>query len=343
MGIDEGSQAWSSSLWSSHPSVDFVEASGQDDCDLRNTKAEEKSDDTDNKRNSQNAGVKKDCSSNLVEANSRNDNYVRDKQAAEQIDDTGNERSGQNATNDLKLRRRRQKKSIPSQVGTAMARKTGQRLAIFLIANLLLVLIFTHTEMDTTDVSTMVILHNQTTTQGSRLFAKKAVDTARRSAIPNLYSYYASTSSEMDQNLTLCYGHPEGLREYEIKEITVKDESGAESKGYFSTKGVVEQRAATELVLVIFVLLMWFFGVVGFAGPIMTFVVVPIEQAVKLLNMLVMDPLGYRSTLQYKKFLTEGDKIATSNVRWSREVLKGMETEFLMSAIVRIGSLMKGF
>eukprot|EP00536_Pseudo-nitzschia_multiseries_P017930 jgi/Psemu1/328688/estExt_fgenesh1_pg.C_19450001 len=78
----------------------------------------------------------------------------------------------------------------------------------------------------------------------------------------------------------------------------------------------------------------------AFAGPIMTLVVNPIERALKLLNMLVMDPLGYQNSLQYKNFLTEPDKIAESGL-WSKDVLKGMETEFLMSTIVRIGSLMK--
>jgi len=249
------------------------------------------------------------------------------------------------ATKHRNLRQRRDKKADSSRVGTAMAELTGQRVATFLLLSLVVVLIFTYTELDTTDPSTMVILHGQTTT-GPKWLALKAVDTARRSTIPNLYSYtstsYTSTSSKDDVNFNWTYGEIAGwqnMRDWEIKNITVTDKFG-QSTGLFSIKQQVDMSAKMELALLVFVLLTWFFAVAAFAGPILTLVIVPIERAVKLLSMLVMDPLGYRNTLQYKNFLLEADQIAT-NGRWTREVLKGMETEFLMSTIVRIGALMK--
>ena len=244
------------------------------------------------------------------------------------------------ATKHRNLRQRRDKKADSSRVGTAMAELTGQRVATFLLLSLVVVLIFTYTELDTTDPSTMVILHGQTTT-GPKWLALKAVDTARRTTIPKLYSY-TSTSIKYGVNLNLKYVDVQNMRDSEIKKIIVKDGDGrdGQSTGLFSIKDEVNRNAILELILLAFVLLTWFFGVVAFAGPIMTLVITPIERAVKLLSMLVMDPLGYRNTLQYKTFLLETDQIAITG-RWTREVLKGMETEFLMSTIVRIGALMK--
>jgi len=184
----------------------------------------------------------------------------------------------------------------------------------------------------------MIILHHQTT-RGNPLSAMKAVETARRSVIPNLFLYTVNSSS-LDVNLTFPYEDLQGLREYEIRNITITDAHG-QSTGLFSARDTVDHWATMQLCLLVFVLLMWFFGVAAFAAPIMSLVIVPIERAVKLMSMLVADPLGYRSTLQYKNFLAEADKTATNNGRWTRDVLKGMETEFLMSTIDRIGSLMK--
>lgn len=116
--------------------------------------------------------------------------------------------------------------------------------------------------------------------------------------------------------------------------------SNGTSEGYFVIRDEQVQDAQIEIIATIFVLLIWFFGVAAFAGPIMTFVIIPIERMVRLLGMLMMDPLGYQSNLRFKKFLSEEDQIVKRS-QWSREVLKGMETSFLMSTILRIGSLMK--
>ena len=233
--------------------------------------------------------------------------------------------------------RRRDKREDPSQIGTKMAELTGQRVATFLLVSLLLVLIFTYTENDSTDLSSMVMLHGQTTSTDHEYFAFKAVDTARRSTLQTLFNY---TSTSRSTNFSFSFVNNSQLRANEIKNITVYNEWGT-SVGFFDIKKEAQESATVELLLLAFVLVIWFFGVAAFAGPIMQLVVIPIERAVKLLSQLVMDPLGYQNTLQYKTFLLEADQIATKNPRWSREVLKGMETEFLMSTIDRIGSLMK--
>ncbi len=61
---------------------------------------------------------------------------------------------------------------------------------------------------------------------------------------------------------------------------------------------------------------------------------------IRLLSMLVKDPLGYSKTKKYRAFLKEDNELA-KNTTWTQESLNGMETSFLMSTILRIGSLMK--
>ena len=61
---------------------------------------------------------------------------------------------------------------------------------------------------------------------------------------------------------------------------------------------------------------------------------------VRLLGMLSSDPLGYENTPQFKRYLDDEDAIY-QNTRWEKDILRGMETSFLKSTILRIGSLMK--
>jgi hypothetical protein len=70
-----------------------------------------------------------------------------------------------------------------SQVGTAMAEVTGQRVVVFILLSLLFVFLFTYYEKNSTRPSTMVVLHGQTTRTEQSL-ARRAVDIARQSVIP---------------------------------------------------------------------------------------------------------------------------------------------------------------
>jgi class 3 adenylate cyclase len=229
-----------------------------------------------------------------------------------------------------------------SQVGTAMAEVTGQRVGIFILLSLVFVFLFTYYEVDSTIPSTMVVLHGQVIRTTRQSAARKAVETARRSAIPKLYSY-ASNSTFYGTSLAIVYNvseyNIESLREREKMKVVVNNTFGI-SEGYFVVRQEMVQSTQVEIIATIFVLLIWFFGVASFAGPIMTFVILPIERMVRLLGMLMIDPLGYQSNSRFKNFLLEEDVIV-KNSQWTREVLKGMETSFLMSTILRIGSLMK--
>jgi len=108
--------------------------------------------------------------------------------------------------------------------------------------------------------------------------------------------------------------------------------------------------AKVELVTTILLLFVWILGVASFAGPVMTLVsslvstlffsfgvesfhvshylpttkqvVEPIERMVRLLSMLMKDPLGYQNSQQYRKLKKEDDEAAAVSM-WPKDALKG--------------------
>lgn len=227
-----------------------------------------------------------------------------------------------------------------SQVGGAMRELTGQRVAVGIIVSLILTVIFTYAETDASRQSTMMVLHRQTHFKD---FALEAIEAARRTSIPDLYKYEFSDGT-VETYQPLSGEDADNLRNREILRISVKDAGdstdGRETVGWFAFREEKRLLALGELLSTLFILLIWLFGVTAFVGPVMILVVLPIERMVRLLGMLMIDPLGYQGTSRYRKFVAEED-ILTKNTRWTKEVLKGMETSFLMSTILRIGSLMK--
>ena len=223
--------------------------------------------------------------------------------------------------------------SYESQVGGDMRERTGQRVATGVMLALLFTVIFTHTDSNRTRPAAMVVLHHQTM---DNRFRMKALHAATNSSVPNMYIYEPSNAGPIEFSLSGV----ESLKDWERIRYIVNDFDGLASAAEFVYRDETVQQAVVEMVTIFFIVLVWFFGVQAFAGPVSALVVVPIERMVKLLGMLMMDPLGYQSTQKFKTFLIEEeDLIETTG--WTREVLQGMETSFLMSTILRIGSLMK--
>jgi len=233
-------------------------------------------------------------------------------------------------------------KDSRSQVGAAMRELTGQRIATGALLALCMTVICDWHEDDTTQVMTMLTLHGQT---ASAKFAELSVSTARSSVIPSLFKYTRAneTSTIFSGTYDLSNGDVNDLREREILSVDVtRKGSDVYTSGQFDYSQVTTDSARVELVTTILILFIWVLGVASFAGPVMTLVVEPIERMVRLLSMLMKDPLGYQSTPQFQQFKHEGDEIADKyKSMWPKEVLKGMETNFLMSTILRIGSLMR--
>jgi len=236
-----------------------------------------------------------------------------------------------------------------SQVGNAMRELTGQRVAVGIMIALVLTSLFTYQETDNALQSIMIVLHYAT--QNST-YATLTLETASKflltSKTVRLCEYTIFDEDNTVEKDFCADSDWNMLRDFEKLIIEVCTSQGNNSiecgevktLGKFDTSGFVRGLAYINLLFTISVLFIWFFGVTAFAGPVMTLVVKPIERMINLLSMLMKDPLGYQSTKGYNAFVLEEDEL-TRNTKWTKEVLKGMETSFLMSTILRIGSLMK--
>jgi len=222
-----------------------------------------------------------------------------------------------------------------SQVGSDMRELTGQRVALGVLLSLVFTVLFTYTEPSTTTETSMIVLHNQTR---NLAFEQPVLDAAKDSSLPHLFKYKTSWDHDFDLPLTDIDGNE--LKERDQLRVTVIDSEDRKSIGWFSNRQLQTQKVLTSIVATFFIIIIWFVGMSAFAGPVMVLVVTPIERMVRLLGMLMLDPLGYQSTTKFKKFLKEEDALI-QGTRWTKEVLRGMETSFLMSTILRIGSLMK--
>eukprot|EP00934_Nitzschia_sp_Nitz4_P004902 Nitzschia sp. Nitz4//scaffold133_size116822//8420//11773//NITZ4_003791-RA/size116822-processed-gene-0.48-mRNA-1//-1//CDS//3329535348//4892//frame0 len=228
-----------------------------------------------------------------------------------------------------------------SQVGTAMAEVTGQWVATIVLFGLVLTILFTYHERDSTRPSTMAVLHGQVTRVDDETFVEKAFNTSLQ-VIAGIIEYRVFDANATTTPTYTFYNEVHGqndLRNREKLEIVVQDDWGR-TVGIFANRNEEKLEALLEMLITIFVLIVWYLGVTAFAGPVMTLVITPIERMVRLLGMLMVDPLGYQTNSRFKKFQFEEENLV-KNTMWTKEVLKGMETSFLMSTILRIGSLMK--
>lgn len=235
------------------------------------------------------------------------------------------------------------KKRSESTVGRAMSKLTGQRVVVLIIVAFLATALFSYWEIDVLPIVTMITLHGQT---ANPKFVNKSLEAARSSTVANMYQYHLANGETLDFNTKYTSSTEDIAKLREIEKFSVSvtgpngTTTGGTTTGMFVRKEKVDKNMIVNLISTIFILIVWYCGITAFAGPVMILVVIPIERMVKLLGMLVLDPLGYMSTSRYKRFALEEDEI-TKNTRWTKEVLKGMETSFLMNTIKRIGSLMK--
>ena len=119
--------------------------------------------------------------------------------------------------------------------------------------------------IDTTAIMAMAILHGQT---NNTMFAKQAVDTARESAIPNLYRYVRGDNVLLNEIL------PSHLRQRDLLYVNVHstDSRGVNTTGVFNIEFYSEQLALVEIMTTIFIILVWLLGIVAFVGPVMILV-----------------------------------------------------------------------
>mmetsp|Transcript_20663 Transcript_20663/g.30495 ORF Transcript_20663/g.30495 Transcript_20663/m.30495 type:complete len:1086 (-) Transcript_20663:36-3293(-) len=247
-------------------------------------------------------------------------------------------------------KRRKKRAAKASQIGLAMNVITTKRVAYGTVLAMLLTSTFSPHETDLTKQITMVALHDSIA-----LLTKNANEKSDRSIFDKGALLFANTAFQSSTNnlLSLNYLDVSGGYKFEtnftsldfneideILTITVSDNNNSTTTGVFYEFGAQKRVGTVAILLLLFEALVWSFGLLLFAAPVTTLVVKPIERMIRLLYMLVRDPLGFDSTERYKRFVLEEDELAT-HTPWTNDNLKGMETSFLMSTILRIGSLMK--
>lgn len=201
-------------------------------------------------------------------------------------------------------RRRRRRKN--SDIGRVMNEFTTKKVAYGTMIAIALTTIFTPFETDVTNPFTMVALHNSMIN-----LRTNAIDEGDETSFiegAKIYRQNAEKSSNYDmvnysfedlrENSTGIFHfnvmeEPNILENNEILVITVIGDD-AKSIAYFDRFGAQQHLGAIGLLFLCFDIFVWFFGLLFFAGPVTTLVVIPIERMIRLLNMLVRDPLGKR-------------------------------------------------
>jgi len=250
------------------------------------------------------------------------------------------------------------RKTNGSMVGSKMMRVTGGRVACGMFLAVLVTILFSYFEYDTTLPRTMITLHNiemsvekmnKDDTDGGNDYSSyvdTAIDAAIASAAPNLCEYYKLNDTEVPSfESNDCdkekFLH---LRDREISDITVCTRSDHDgdccSEGRFDVRDRTRMSAIASLILTIYISFIWFIAVGLFSLPVSALIVIPIERMVRFLGMLVKDPLGYQNQRPYWEFMLE-EEVILKKTGWKKEIMDGMETKFLINSISRISSLMK--
>lgn len=248
-----------------------------------------------------------------------------------------------------------------SEIGIAMNYITAKRCGIGGTLTFLVCFLFTNQERDTTEQVKMIALHSnlirwndtypekQNFTITAEMFTHVAFPPESGQLISLRFA------DGFNNNLTLSCTSDDRCKEVTEDDDDIDHESGRHqdrvikvcennssrcTSGKFATGDKDLRLGLGTLGQMCLVLITWYIGLLAISEPVTTLVAVPIERMIRLLGMMVDDTLAYESSEEYKMFLSEEDDLAT-HTSFSKDNLKGMETDFLMNSILRIGSLMK--
>ena len=258
-----------------------------------------------------------------------------------------------------KKEKRTSQKKKKSQIGSAMHEMTMRRVVIGMLIAVIFNVVFAYLERSRTSKLTVVTIHNAMvllqesgTNEPLSNYGRNLTAIARLSSAPELCTFQFTSAN---QNYTDSYCEDQylddirnremlrisvcSLEEEEIiKDMKYGNCSGAQSSSLFAFRYGARDTAFVYLLFQIFVLILGPLGLLYFVGPVTTLVVSPIERMIRLLSMLVNDPLGYSRTNKYRTFVNEDNELAKGTM-WTQESLNGMETSFLMSTLLRIGEM----
>jgi len=125
------------------------------------------------------------------------------------------------STSSIRRGRSKSKSHEDSQVGAAMRELTAQRIVIFIMLAILLAIILTYRELNTTPIEVMKTLHFQTQFAN---YSGTALEAARITTLPNMFAYNFSNGSKITWELSQ-YDFDQ-LRDSEIMNVTIISRMG---------------------------------------------------------------------------------------------------------------------
>lgn len=266
----------------------------------------------------------------------RNKTYVKKKQSARSSLQIGLNRDAFDYVQTKSFMRSSRNKS--SQVGKEMHELTVKRVALGCMIAFIVTAFFTNYEKPiylplgiTTMHSTLVSMQNK---YGDEYLpnAFSMIDLEQ-----DWYVYYyrfdnitlldkSATDLREREKLRIMVTTCEQIQSQEGNLVYEEDQcTGGKSVCMINIKNWNDHLAGYTLLSVLFIMCIWYAAVSSFAGPITALIIIPMERMIKILNMLVKDPLGYQNSQKYRKFVEECEEIDKYS-KWKRENLEGMET-----------------
>jgi hypothetical protein len=213
------------------------------------------------------------------------------------------------STAKIAANRRKRRRRKNSDIGRVMNEFTTKKVAYGTIIAIALTTLFTPFETDITNPFAMVALHNSMTnlrtnaieegdenilfTEGAKIHRQNAEKSSNYDMVYYSFEDLRENSSGIFHFKFNNMQEPDISENNEILTITVIGDD-AKSIAYFDRFGAQQNLGAIGLLFLCFDIFVWFLGLLSFAGPVTTLVVIPIERMIRLLNMLVRDPLGKR-------------------------------------------------
>ena len=119
--------------------------------------------------------------------------------------------------------------------------------------------------------------NNGCSTQAVPEFQHQALAATRSSVVSGMFKY------ELANGTSLSFSLPDqrdtsSLRERETVRISVVGEGGGQTAAVFEARTEMRRNSLVSLLSTLFIIIVWFFGVTAFAGPVKILVVIHIER-----------------------------------------------------------------
>ncbi len=223
-------------------------------------------------------------------------------------------------------RRRKKRRRESTQVGKEMHELTVRLVVVGCMIAIALSSLLSNHDRALYVPSYLLVAHNMLTSlsslENSNISLQDTVDKLELGNSKVLSFTFGNEAYFIDEN--------DSLRDREMIKVNILcddtfSDNCQNTEATANVRFFICEGAKYNLLLVFFIMITWYIAVSSFAGPITHLIVIPIERMIKILRMLVSDPLGYQSSEKYKEFVDESEELGT-NSKWNKEILEGMET-----------------